>query len=248
MATDIAFAVVVLGALGSRVPNRLKLFLLSIAIVDDIGAILVIALFYSEHIAFGWLLGALGVIVVIVLAQRLGLGHPVIYGLPAVALWVCTHESGVHATIAGVVLAILTPARPSWPRCPQGPRPLPASVTASTTSARPTPPTRRCSGSGERVVLDATFHDPSWRAAATQLADEAVADLTALRCVAPVEVAVARAARRLAAGADVSDAHEAVVRAMAAAEVPWPAATTIDSNGAPDAAISAAVAAVERGA
>jgi predicted kinase len=61
-------------------------------------------------------------------------------------------------------------------------------------------------------------------------------------------MAVARAARRLAAGADVSDAHEAVVRAMAAAEVPWPAATTIDSNGAPDAAISAAVAAVERGA
>ena len=65
---------------------------------------------------------------------------------------------------------------------------------------------------------------------------------------APVKVAVARAARRFAAGADVSDAHEAVVRAMAAAEVPWPAATTIDSNGAPDAAISAAVAAVERGA
>lgn len=75
-----------------------------------------------------------------------------------------------------------------------------------------------------------------------------MADLTELRCAAPVEVAVARAARRLVAGADVSDAHAAVVRAMAAAEVPWPAATTIDSNGAPDAAISAAVAAVERGA
>lgn len=77
---------------------------------------------------------------------------------------------------------------------------------------------------------------------------ELVADLTELRCVAPVEVAVARAVRRLAAGADVSDAHEAVVRAMAAAEVAWPAATTIDSNGAPDAAISAAGPAVERGA
>ena len=62
MATDIAFAVVVLAVLGSRVPNPLRLFLLTLAIVDDIGAILVIALFYSEHIAFGWLLAAAGVI------------------------------------------------------------------------------------------------------------------------------------------------------------------------------------------
>jgi aminoglycoside phosphotransferase family enzyme/predicted kinase len=99
-------------------------------------------------------------------------------------------------------------------------------------------------GMGESVVLDATFHEPRWRAAVTELAAEAVADLTALRCVAPVEVAAARAARRLQVGLDTSDAHEAVVRDMASTAVPWPEATTIDTNGAPDAAISAALSAV----
>ncbi len=112
MATDIAFAVVVLAVLGSRISNGLKLFLLSLAIVDDIGAILVIAVFYSDGIAVAWLAGALAVLVVIVLAQRVGLRHPAIYVVPAVVLWVCTHESGVHATIAGVTLGLLTPARP----------------------------------------------------------------------------------------------------------------------------------------
>lgn len=112
MATDIAFAVVVLGALGSRVPNPLRLFLLMLAIVDDIGAILVIALFYSEPVALGWLLGALGIVVGIVVAQRLQLANPIVYVFPAIALWVCTYESGIHATIAGVVLGLLTPARP----------------------------------------------------------------------------------------------------------------------------------------
>lgn len=99
-------------------------------------------------------------------------------------------------------------------------------------------------GMGESVVLDATFHEPRWRAAVTQLAADAVADLTALGCVVPVEVAAARAARRLEVGLDVSDAHEAVVRAMASTAVPWPDATIIDTNGAPDAAISAALAAI----
>jgi Na+:H+ antiporter, NhaA family len=112
VATDLAFAAVVLSVLGSRVPSRLKLFLLTLAIVDDIAAILVIALFYSEHLALGWLAAAVGVIGIIVLARRLGLSHPLVYVLPAIALWVCTHESGVHATIAGVVLGVLTPARP----------------------------------------------------------------------------------------------------------------------------------------
>ena len=112
MATDIAFAVVVLGALGTRVPNPLRLFLLTLAIVDDIGAILVIALFYSEPVALGWLFGALGIVVGIFIAQRLQLGNPLVYVLPAIALWVCTYESGIHATISGVALGLLTPARP----------------------------------------------------------------------------------------------------------------------------------------
>jgi Na+:H+ antiporter, NhaA family len=112
MATDIAFAVVVLAVLGTRVPKPLKLFLLTLAIVDDIGAIVVIAVFYSEGIAFDWLLGALGAVTFILCMQRLRMGHPIVYVLPAVILWVCTLESGVHATIAGVVLGLLTPARP----------------------------------------------------------------------------------------------------------------------------------------
>lgn len=112
MATDIAFAVVVLTVLGTRVPRALKLFLLTLAIADDIGAIVVIALFYSEGIAVAWLFGAGAVIAFILCMQRLRIGNPIVYVLPAVVMWVCTLESGVHATIAGVILGLLTPARP----------------------------------------------------------------------------------------------------------------------------------------
>jgi NhaA family Na+:H+ antiporter len=112
MATDIAFAAVMLSVLGSRVPPRARLFLLTLAIVDDIGAILVIAFFYSKHVDVRWLVGAAAFVVLVVIAQRLGIGHPLLYVVPALALWVCTRESGVHATLAGVVLGILTPARP----------------------------------------------------------------------------------------------------------------------------------------
>ena len=112
MATDIAFAVGVLAILGPRVPRRLKLFLLTLAIVDDIGAIVVIAVFYSNGIGFEWLAAALGAIAVVLLMQRLGVASPWAYVLPAVALWLFVDQSGVHATIAGVVLGLLTPARP----------------------------------------------------------------------------------------------------------------------------------------
>ncbi len=111
MATDIAFAVAVLAIAGSRVPGNLKLFLLTLAIVDDIGAIIVIAIFYSGQISATWLLGAAGTILVIVGLQQLKLRHAAIYVIPAVVLWVCVLESGVHATIAGVLLGLLTPAR-----------------------------------------------------------------------------------------------------------------------------------------
>ncbi len=112
MATDIAFAVAVLAIIGSRVPPQLKLFLLSLAIVDDIGAIIVIAVFYSGEISAAWLLGAVGGIAVIVGLQRLGARHALVYVLPAIGLWICVLESGVHATIAGVALGLLTPAHP----------------------------------------------------------------------------------------------------------------------------------------
>jgi NhaA family Na+:H+ antiporter len=112
MATDIAFAVGVLALLGPRVPAALKLFLLTLAIVDDIGAIVVIALFYSSGVDGWWLLGALGVTVAVAVMSRLGIDHPLAYVVPGVVLWWCLHEAGVEPTLAGVVLGLLTPARP----------------------------------------------------------------------------------------------------------------------------------------
>ena len=112
MATDIAFAVGVLAILGARVARPLKLFLLTLAIVDDIGAIIVIAVFYSRGIAFGWLGAAVGVVLLVLLMQRLGIASPLVYVVPALALWLFIDQSGVHATIAGVILGLLTPARP----------------------------------------------------------------------------------------------------------------------------------------
>jgi Na+:H+ antiporter, NhaA family len=115
MATDIAFAVGVLTVLGSRVPRSLKLFLLTLAIVDDVGAILVIAVFYAGDIDLTWLLTA-----VVLVAGTTGLRRAGVVWLPAyvvvgVAVWLATHASGVHATIAGVVLGLLAPARPLTP-------------------------------------------------------------------------------------------------------------------------------------
>ena len=112
MATDIAFVVGVLALLGSRVPSGLKLFVLTLAIVDDLGAIAVIAVFYSEGIDAAWLAGAGASLLLVVVARRLGLRSPLAYVPLALAAWVCTLESGVHATVAGVGLGLLTPARP----------------------------------------------------------------------------------------------------------------------------------------
>jgi len=112
MATDIAFAVGVLALLGPRVPSSLKLFLLTLAIVDDIGAIVVIALFYSRGLDGWWLTGAVGVTLAVVAMSRLGVDHPLAYVVPGILLWWCLHEAGVEPTLAGVVLGLLTPARP----------------------------------------------------------------------------------------------------------------------------------------
>jgi NhaA family Na+:H+ antiporter len=116
MATDIAFAVGVLTLFGSRAPTSLKVFLLSLAIVDDIGAILVIALFYSSGLQFGWLTAAVAFILLMALMKRFRVWWTPIYAVVGVAAWFATLESGVHATIAGVVLGLMTPARPYDPR------------------------------------------------------------------------------------------------------------------------------------
>jgi NhaA family Na+:H+ antiporter len=110
MATDIAFALGVIALLGRRVPRGLKLFLLTLAIVDDVGAIVVIAVFYSTGIDFAWLGGAAAVVAAIYAARRLGARHPLVVVAPALVLWVCFFQSGVHATLAGVVLGLLIPA------------------------------------------------------------------------------------------------------------------------------------------
>ena len=110
MATDIAFVVGVLAILGSRVPSGLRIFLLTLAIVDDIVAILVIAVFYTAELSIGWLSLA-GAGLVLIVAMRLGrVWYVPAYVAVGVAIWVATLESGVHATIAGVALGLLAPA------------------------------------------------------------------------------------------------------------------------------------------
>jgi Na+:H+ antiporter, NhaA family len=110
MATDIAFAVGILAILGDRVPRGLKVFVLTLAIVDDIGAILVIAVFYASDFAAGWLLGALAALFLVVVARNAGIVRPLAYVPLGLAAWYCTYRSGIHPTIAGVALGLLTPA------------------------------------------------------------------------------------------------------------------------------------------
>jgi len=110
MATDIAFSVGVIALLGSRISTGAKLFLLALAIVDDIGAILVIAVFYTEDLHFAWLGLAIGLLAAVLLARKIGVRSVIFYLAVGVVIWFAFLESGVHATIAGVVLGFMTPA------------------------------------------------------------------------------------------------------------------------------------------
>ena len=111
MATDIAFSIGLVSLLGRRVPVGARLFLLAVAIVDDIGAIAVIAVFYTDTLLFGYLGAAIGGLVAVAVANRVGVRSMIFYVPVALATWYFLLESGVHATLAGVALGMLTPVR-----------------------------------------------------------------------------------------------------------------------------------------
>jgi Na+:H+ antiporter, NhaA family len=112
MATDAAFAIGVLALLGDRVGEGVKLFLLTIAVVDDVAAILVIAVAYTGDLSLGWLAAALAGLAGVAAMRALGVRRIVAYVPIGIFVWVATFESGIHATLAGVALALLTPAVP----------------------------------------------------------------------------------------------------------------------------------------
>ena len=110
--TDTAFAIALIAVLGDRVPVALRVFLTAVVVVDDLVAIVVVALFYSGHLSPGWIAVAMAIIAGLVLLNRGGVYRPLPYGIGGVALWAALHASGLHATLAGVVVALVTPTRP----------------------------------------------------------------------------------------------------------------------------------------
>ena len=113
-ATDIAFAVGIMSILGDKVPVSLKVFLTALAIADDLMAILVVAIFYGGALNLKLLAIALGLVLLILLMNRLGEKRPWFYVIPAIAVWILFYYSGVHATMSGVVMAFLIPMTPRY--------------------------------------------------------------------------------------------------------------------------------------
>ena len=112
MATDIAFAIAIITMLGSKAPPSLKIFLAALAIVDDLMAILVIAIFYSSELHYNYLLYAGGIFAALLLLNRMGVKNLAAYLVPGAFIWYFVHHSGVHATIAGVLTAFAIPTTP----------------------------------------------------------------------------------------------------------------------------------------
>lgn len=108
-ATDIAFALGIVAILGSRVPLSLKIFLTALAIIDDLAAILIIAVFYSSSLNLNYLLGAAGCLILLILCNKRGITQPLVYIIIGAVLWFLVLKSGIHATLAGVVLAMTIP-------------------------------------------------------------------------------------------------------------------------------------------
>ncbi len=112
MATDIAFALAIISLLGKRVPASLKIFLAALAIVDDLGAILVIAIFYTQNIHFDYLAYSAVILLLLFFLNYFGVKRLIFYLIPGLLLWYTVHHSGIHATIAGVLLAFTIPTNP----------------------------------------------------------------------------------------------------------------------------------------
>jgi NhaA family Na+:H+ antiporter len=110
--TDTAFAVALIAAMGPRVPIELRVFLTAAAIVDDIGAILIVALFYSQGLDFIYLAATVPILAALAALNRAAVYRVLPYTLLGIALWFCIHEAGIHATLAGVLLALFIPTRP----------------------------------------------------------------------------------------------------------------------------------------
>lgn len=108
-ATDIAFTLGIASLLGKRVPVALKIFLTALAIIDDLGAIVVIALFYGGEIVFGYLLGAIAVVALLWFMNKRKMAFGWLHWLLGIALWYCMFNSGIHATVAGVLFAFMVP-------------------------------------------------------------------------------------------------------------------------------------------
>ncbi|NAW50682.1 Na+/H+ antiporter NhaA [Elizabethkingia argentiflava] len=110
MATDIAFSLAIISLLSKHTPLSLKIFLAALAIVDDLGAILVIAIFYTDKIIWTYLGASLGILLILMLLNKGGVKKYIWYLLPGLVLWYCIHHSGIHATISGVLLAFSIPS------------------------------------------------------------------------------------------------------------------------------------------
>lgn len=113
MATDIAFSLAIISMLGNRVPASVKIFLTALAIVDDLGAIVVIAIFYTEKLETTYLLLSALIMLILIVLNYLKVKKHIFYIIPGIFLWYCMHHSGIHATIAGVLLAFTIPTNVS---------------------------------------------------------------------------------------------------------------------------------------